>query len=52
MLKVEIGYVDFNFPEDDAMIAFGFAKNAREHLDPKENKRITICFVDEEEEES
>ena len=52
MLKVEIGYVGFTFPENEAVIAFDFAKNARDHLDPEEKKRVTIYFENEEEEES
>ena len=52
MLKVEIGYYDFIFPDDTPAAAFDFAQTARKHI-IKDDKtaRILIHFEDEEQEE-
>lgn len=53
MLKVEIGYYDFIFPEEESGAAFAFAKTARDHFSKEDNKnKVSISFVNEEEEES
>lgn len=53
MLKVELGYYDFKFCDDEQEKAFNFARIAREHI-TKDDKsaKILIKFEDEQEEES
>lgn len=52
MLKVEIGYYDFKFDDDEQGTVFSFARVAREHI-IKEDKaaKILIKFEDDEEQE-
>lgn len=51
MLKVEIGYYDFIFPEEETTAAFSFAKTARDHFSKEDNKNtVSITFLNEEEE--
>ena len=52
MLKVEVGYYDFIFPDDTPAAAFDFAQTARRHI-TKDDKaaKIVIHFEDEEQEE-
>ena len=52
MLKVEIGYYDFIFPDDEPGTALMFSQLARDHI-AKEDKaaKIIIKFEDDEQEE-
>lgn len=55
MLKVEVGYILFNFAELESTDAYLFAKMARDHLDPDEKRDVVMRFVNtikKEEEES
>ena len=52
MLKVEVGYYDFTFGDNEQDVAISFARTAREHI-IKEDKaaKIMIKFEDDEQEE-
>lgn len=52
MLKVEIGYYDFIFPDDTPGTALQFAQIAREHIAKDDKKvRVLISFEDDEDKE-
>ena len=53
MLKVQLGYYDFTFCDDEQEQAVNFARIARKHI-TKDDKsaQILIKFEDEQEEES
>lgn len=53
MLKVEVGYYDFTFSDDEQEFAIMFARTAREHI-TRDDKSVQICikFEDEKEEKS
>ena len=52
MLKIEVGYYDFAFGDNEQDLAVMFARVAREHITGADKKaKVVIKFEDNEEQE-